>query len=245
MVIAAAAALPSAPVLIEGVGRGGGPALSRCTAEIHAVVASLPAIDVAVLVAAGQPALHDDITADLRGLGYPEVRAVMSACPPAVAALSKLTQYPRVRRSRLPLDLACLALLVAQRGPVVALEVSATAEFATLSAVGTAVVQALDDADLTGCVVVAADLSAALADHSPLAARPGAQRFDDQVVDVCASGQLDALAALGPREAGAFGARGWAPLCVLSGVVDSARLALSVRSYAAPRGVGYLVATAR
>lgn len=243
--LAGAASLPSAPLLVPGVGRGLGSAQQQLRASVKRVARGLPNADVLVVVAAGQPALHDTVTADLSGLGYPGHTRTIEACPPAIAALSKLTQYPRVRRSRLPLDLATLTLLVDRNEPVVALEVSASAEYSVLSAVGISVVQALQDSELTANVIAAGDLSAGLNAKAPLAERPGAIEWNAAVVELFSAGEGERLAALGPNEAMRVGARGWAPLCVLHGAAVSAGLDLAVRRYAASRGVGYLVMSAR
>lgn len=236
-----ALSIPSAPLLIDGVGVGGGPAVQQLRDSVRRVTDRLPDSDVIVLVAAGQPALHDTAVVDLAGLGYPDHTREVAGCPPAVAALSRITQYPRVRRPRLPLDLAVLALLVDRPTPVVALEVSASAEFAVLTALGTSVVRALTEAGLSAGIVAAGDLSAGLHEGSPLAARDGAREWDARVVEAFSHGRPDDLAALGPDRATAVGARGWAPLSVLHGAAASASLVLRVRRYSAPRGVGYLL----
>lgn len=229
-------------MLVPGVGVGVGAVLEQLRTTVSRVVSRLPDADVAVIVAAGQPALHDTVTVDLTGLGHPQVSRTLDGCPSAIAALSRITQYPRVRRPRLPLDLAVLALLVDRRRvPVVALEVSASAEFSVLSALGTSAVQALDEAGFTGVMVVAGDLSAGLNNAAPLAALPGAASWDADIVELFTRGDTGDLAEYGPDAAAAVGARGWAPLCVLHGAAASASLPLSVRRYSAPRGVGYLV----
>lgn len=244
-VLAGAASLPAAPLLVPGVGRGLGSALEQLQASVLRIARGLPAADVLVVVAAGQAALHDTVHADLAGLGYPEHRRTLDACPPAIAALSRMTQYPRIRRPRLPLDLATLTLLVDRREPVVALEVSASAEFAVLSAVGTSVVQALQEAQMSANLVVAGDLSAGLRTDSPLGRCDGAAAWNDRVVALFSTGETERLGELGPHLAADVGARGWAPLCVLHGAAASADLRLAVRRYVAPRGVGYLVVSAR
>lgn len=240
--LAGAAAIPSAPLLVHGVGIGGGQAVQLVRGTIARVVSRLPDTDVTILMAAGQSAIHDTVAVNLAGLGYPHITRALEACAPAIVALSRVTQYPRIRRPRLPLDLGVLALLV-DRSPVVALEVPSSAEFAVLSALGTSVVQALEEAALTGTLVAAGDLSAGLGPSSPLGARSGAQEWDDRVVHTFADGRAHGLADLGPLRALDVGARGWAPLCVLHGAVASAALSLTVRRYSAPRGVGYLVAS--
>jgi aromatic ring-opening dioxygenase LigB subunit len=198
-----------------------------------------------VLVAAGQSVLHDTANIDLTGLGYPQISGTLDPCPPAIAVLSRVTQYPRVRRSRLPLDLGILGLLVGRSTPVVALEVPATAEFAVLSALGASVVHALAEAELSGRMVVAGDLSSGLEDRSPLGLLSGAVAWDARVVGLFTNDASARLAELGPGPASAIGARGWAALCVLHGAVASTPLQLHVRRYAAPRGVGYLVMSTR
>ncbi len=240
-----AACIPSAPLLVDGVGVGGGPTLQQLRLSVRRAVERLPSADVTVLVAAGRAALHDTIHIDLAGLGYPQITRTLASCPRAITALSRITQYPRVRRHRLPLDLAVLGLLTDRSLPVVALEVSASAEFPVLSALGTSVVQALGEAALTGIMVVAGDLSAGLGPGSPLAARPGAAQWDARVVEAFSSGDSGRLADLGPGDASEVGARGWAPLCVLHGAAASTALRLTVRRYLAPRGVGYLTVTAQ
>ena len=109
--LAGAASLPSAPLLVPGVGRGMGSALDQLQASALRVARGLPDADVLVLVASGKPALHDTVIADLAGLGYPNHRRALDSCPPAIEALSRITQYPRMRRQRLPLDLATLTLM--------------------------------------------------------------------------------------------------------------------------------------
>jgi hypothetical protein len=244
-VLAGAASLPSAPLLVDGIGRGLGSVLRQLRAGVLRVARGLPDADVLVLVAGGEPALHDTVAADLSGLGHPDHKRTLEPCPPAIAALSRLTQYPRVRRPRLPVDLATLTLLVDRSEPVVALEVSASAEFPVLSAVGTSVVQALQEAELTANLVVAGDLSAGLDAGSPLGERDGAATWNARIVESFTNGDARGLAERGPHEAMEVGARGWAPLCVLSGATQSAGLRLAVRRYAAPRGVGYLVMNTR
>ncbi len=238
-----AASIPSAPLLVPGVGVGGASAVQQLGVSVRRVVERLPPADVTVLVAAGHAALHDTTRIDLAGLGYPQIVRTLQPCPAAITVLSRVTQYPRVRRPRLPLDLAVLGLLSVRATPVVALEVSASAEFPVLSALGISVVQALGEAGLTGTMVVAGDLSAGLSPDSPLAARSGAAAWDAQVVDAFTTGESDRLAALGPEPASEVGARGWAPLCVLHGAAASLPLRLTVRRYLAPRGVGYLIMT--
>lgn len=240
-----AASLPSAPLLITDVGRGLGLSAQQLRASVRRLARSLPVADVLVLVAAGHPALHDTVTADMAGLGYPNVRRNLDPCPAAITALSRLTQYPRVRRPRLPLDLGSLALLIDRSEPVVALEVSATAEYPVLSAVGASVVTALGDAGLKGNIVAAGDLSAGLHDGAPLAAIPGAPEWDARMVELHSRGRPKELGELGPAEAARVGAHGWAPLCVLQGASACAGMTLTVRRYSAPRGAGYLMVSAR
>lgn len=240
-----AASIPSAPVLLGGVGINVGPAIEQLRASVQRAVSRLPAADATILVAAGQSALHDTARIDLAGLGYPQITTTLEPCPDAVAALSRVTQYPRVRRPRLPLDLAVLGLLAGRSAPVVALEVPATAEFSVLSALGTSVVQALGEAELSGTMVVAGDLSAGLDDRAPLACRPDAVAWDARVVELFTHDATAGLSELGPGPAADVGARGWAALCVLHGAVASAPLELHVRRYTAPRGVGYLVMSGR
>lgn len=240
-----AASIPSAPVLVEGVGRGFGQQLAQLRASVQRVALGLPSADVVVIVAAGQPALHDTTVADLSGLGYPGHRRTVRSCPQAIAALARMTQYPRLRRPRLPVDLATLTLLLDRIEPMVALEVSASAEFTVLSALGVSVVEALHEAEVVGSLVVAGDLSAGLTPQAPLAQRPGAAAWDAAMIEALTDEASERLGELGPAAAARVGARGWAPLCVLAGATASVGMQMAVRRYAAPRGAGYLVMSPR
>lgn len=235
------ATLPTAPLLVDGVGRGLPRSLVRVRAAMRHVQKGLPDADVVLLVAAGTQALYDTAVVSLQGLGFPEVRHDLEVCTPAITALARSTQIPRIRAARLPLDLAVLALCLERPEPVVPIGVPA-ASFDTLTAIGTGTVQALEDIDLRTIVIAAGDLSAGLSPRSPLAAVVGAAEWDERVIAAVQSGRLDSLATLGPDRARAVGARGWPALAVLHGVCQRGKLGLTLRCYAAPRGVGYLVA---
>ena len=95
-----------------------------------------------------------------------------------------------------------------------------------------------------GHVVVAADLAATLSEASPGYLTPGADDWDQAIVE-CLSAPADererALAHSGPADAEHFGARGWMPLRVLSRVAAQRDQTLTVFAYEAPRGVGQVV----
>jgi len=104
-----------------------------------------------------------------------------------------------------------------------------------------ALARALEDRRVA--VVAAGDLSAGLTPKAPLTLVEGATAWEEEVVDVVAGGRLERVARMGPGEAARVGALGWAPLVVLAGVCRAAAIGMVVRHHAAPRGVGYLVAS--
>jgi len=323
-VIAGAAVLPTAPLLVPGVTAAIPDGLARTVRAARAVVAGLPAHDVAILVTAARPGartatgapaddgeargVHPGGTASLAAIAHAELTTTAPPAPALARALGAATGLPLVTPpAPLPLGAAVLAHLLhpasptppvetagplipypvsrpdavagmastpaaggcagaaartrtghpdARSGPaaadravttagagrsaVVAVVVPAHLEGAALTGLGESVVSAL--AGVRAVVVAAGDLSAGLTPKAPLALVEGAAAWDERVVDAASSGRLDRVARLGPGEARRVGSLGWAPLVVLAGILACTRLGLVVRSYAAPRGVGYLVA---
>lgn len=241
--IVGAAIIPAAPLLVPGVSASLPDGVPRICDAIDAVVEGMVRSDLTVLVAAGPQGLHDTGRISLEGIGRPDVVVDVPVDSAAVSKLSAATQYPMFRGAALPLDLAVLALHLGDAGALVPMTVPATAAFEALVGVGSSMARVFADADLRVTVVAAGDLSAGLTEKSPMHLVDGAIFWDEQTVAVVDSGRLGGLAKLGPQEAGRVGARGWAPLAVLHGAVASAKLGMVVRHYAAPRGVGYLVAS--
>ena len=241
--IVGAAVLPTAPLLVPGVSATLPHGVPRVLDAVDAAVDALPAADVLVLVAAGDGGVHAHAHAGLQGIGRGDIALEADVDAEATAAVAAATGLPRDDGSPLPLDLAVLALHLGDAAPLVAVAVAAGETFESLTAIGTSIAEALADPDVRVCVVAAGDLSAGLTERSPLHLVSGAIFWDEQAVAAVDSGRLQGLARLGPEEAGRVGARAWAPLTVLHGVVARVKLGMVVRHYSAPRGVGYLVAS--
>lgn len=235
--------LPSAPLLVPGVSAvvpDGVAAVGRAAA---AALSGMPPAEVAVLVAGGpQALLHDRAEASMAGVGRPDLARTHPVDSAVLDRLSAAAQYPLARGGALPLGLAVLALLAGRRTRLVPVSVPAGAAFEALSAVGAGIAKAAADTGADTILVVAGDLSAGLDERSPLHVVDGAAAFDAAVLDAVDGASLERIAALGPREAARVGALGWAPLAVLHGAAAAAGIRLRRRLYAAPRGVGYLVA---
>ena len=240
--IAGAAVLPTAPLLLPGVSATLPDGIPKVCDAIDAAVEALPASDVIVLVAAGEPAVYEEAAASLHGIGRPDITVEAAVDTEAAARLSEELGYP-LSTEPLPLDLSALALHIGGVAPVVPLTVPAAGTFGDLSDVGAAITRTFADPGVRATVVVAGDLSSGLTEKSPLHLVSGAIFFDEQAVAAVDSGRLGGLARIGPEEALRVGARAWAPLVVLHGVTAGAKLGMVVRHYSAPRGVGYLVAS--
>lgn len=242
--IVGACVLPSAPLLVPGVSPDLPPGVEAVADAIDAAVDPLRDSDATVLLAPGPTtAVHGDACADLAGIGRPDIAEHRAVHPAMVEALSGALGVDAVRAVPLPLGLAVLALLLGAREPLVPVTVADDADFTTASAVGAAVADAARGEGAPDTVVVAAgDLSAG---HGPASPRPdvtGAAAYDERVVDLIDTGRLHGLADLGPAEARRVHAVGWPALAALHGVLASAKVGLVRRRYAAPCGVGYLVA---
>ncbi len=237
--ILGAAVVPSAPLLVRGVSATLPAPVSLVRDAVDAALAALPAADVTVLLAVGSAGVHDTATASLAGIGRPDLLATVPVDAAAASAIAAATGWPRVVAEPLPLGLTVLALLTGAPC-VVPVAVPADAPFDVLAGAGAA----LAGAGVRATVVAAGDLSSGLTERSPRYRIDGAQAWDERAVAAVAAGDGDGLAQLGPVEARRVGALGWAPLAVLHGAATRAGLAMAVRTYAAPRGVGYLVAAA-
>lgn len=241
--IVGAAVLPTAPLLLPGVSATLPDGIGKVCDAIDAVVEALPSADVAVLLTAGEPAVHETGHASLQGIGRPDITVDAAVHAVAAQRLREATGYPACTDDPLPLDLAVLTLHIGGVAPIVPVTVPATGAFDELAAMGAGIAHTFAGDDVRAVVVVAGDLSAGLTEKSPLHLINGAIFFDEQAVAAVDSGRLEGLRRIGPDEAGRVGARAWAPLAALHGVTAGAKLGMVVRHYSAPRGVGYLVAS--
>jgi hypothetical protein len=222
------AIIPTAPLLVPGVGATVSGGLREVCAAVDAVLGDLPEADAAVLLAASHPVgLYAHAEASLAGFGRPDLAISLN-----VADAQHGNPGP------LPSGLAVLALLLGNRAPVMPIALDAGASAAVLRE--RAVAFTRDPRRLV--VLAAGDLSAGLDERSPRFRIEGAVAWDEALVTAVEQGDGDRLASLGPAEARRVVALGWASIVVAHAACDGT---LRVVHYAAPHGVGYLVATCR
>lgn len=242
--IVGACVLPSAPLLVPGLSPDLPRAAQPVADAIDAAVEALRDRAATVLLAPGHAtAVHRDARIDLAGIGRADVAESRATHDGLVAEIAAALDVVPRHGTPLPLPLAVLALLLGRREPLVPVTVAADADFPTAAAVGSAVARTVNGDGAPDVVVVAAgDLSAG---HGPDSPRPdvaGAADYDAATVEVVDSGRLERLERLGPAEARRVQAVGWPALVALHGALAPAKVGLVRRRYAAPCGVGYLVA---
>lgn len=236
--LAAAALVPSAPLLLPQVTPALPAELEDLRAALRGALRGLVGHDVTVLLAADdETAVSSSAHADLGRIGRPDVSGDLPVPAKVAREVAEDCGLP-LRRGPLPLDLAVLTLSLGH--PVLPLTVDATADGGSLAALGAALADALSDASLGAAMVAAGDGSASLGAKAPRPGVEGARRW--QGAYEAAIGDADTLSGLGPHEAARVWARGWAPAVAVSGACAAAGLTLEVTASAAPRGVGYVVA---
>ncbi|MDP8978001.1 MAG: hypothetical protein M3N17_05420, partial [Actinomycetota bacterium] len=186
--IAGVAILPSAPLLLEGGAPRSAAGVAEVREAVEALVASLPPVDVTVLLAASSPGssgsessargLYGAAEASLAGVGRPHVRRWVEVSVPAMEEITRVTQYPLLRRGSLPLSLSVLALLLGSHHCFAPVAVPATADFAALVGVGAAIAQAVGEAGLSGTAVATGDCSAGPGSQNPATSGDGAREWD-------------------------------------------------------------------
>lgn len=244
-----AAAIPAAPLMLPRASPEQPQRMRAQVADLRAganeVIRRLPDADAVVVVASGPRGIYDRGRASLSPLGVEGADVELPVAEEAIEHLCRLTQYPMFRGDALDIGHSALCLQLAAVRPAVAvvpLSVPGTTDFDVLVSVGASIEEAVLDADLSGVMLCAGDLSAGLNESSPGYAIPGAGDWDAAVVEAVKAGELGALRELGPEEASRVQALGWAPLGVLHGACAAARLRPEFVAYAAPAGVGQLVA---
>ncbi len=125
------------------------------------------------------------------------------------------------------------------RWPIVSLSLSGL-DMAAHRALGRAVARVADTLGLKVAFVASGDLSHRLSPDAPAGFAPGAERFDETVVELVEAGDLDGLASIDARLADMAGECGLRSFVTLSGAVPDAHT--RVLAYEAPWGVGYLTA---
>lgn len=247
--IVGAAAVPTTPLLVDGVTGALPGGLQPIAEATRLALGRLPASEVTVLVAgtdSGTPVLHATAESSLTGIGRPDLRMVAPVDRPALQAIHEAAGCPVHPDGLLPLDLAVLVRLSGREPgrPLVPVAVPRAADPEALLALGSAIASVLGPGSRRATVIASADLSAGRTEQAPLALVPGAADWDDQVIEIVAGGRLDRLPRLGPAEARRVGARGWASMVVLHAICREVKLGTVVRAWGAPRGVAYLVASA-
>jgi hypothetical protein len=222
------AVIPTTPLLVPGVSATVPGGLREVGAAVDAVLDDLPEADAAVLLATGQPVgVYARAEASLAGFGRPDLATSLN-----VADAQHGNPGP------LPSGLAVLALLLGDRAPVMPIALDTGLAAAALRERGV-----MFTSDPRRLVVLAAgDLSAGLDERSPRFRIEGASAWDEALVAAVEQGDGDRLASLGPAEARRVAALGWASIVVAHAACGGT---LRVVHYAAPHGVGYLVATCR
>lgn len=248
-VVAGAAAVPAPPLLLSEVSPDQPDthreAVASLRERVRAILAALPDADVTVLIAPGPRGVHERARADLRPLGVNADDVVLPVDAELLPHATRLTQYPLALGGSLGVELTVLTRLVAEvrgEGPVLPLSVAPGTDGQVLLNVGASLVEALRDAHRRAVVVAAADLSAGLTTDAPAHLVAGAGAWDTLVVDAVTRRDTDAVAALGPSEAGRVRASGWASLTTVLGVAAAARLRVADDevAYEVVRGVGRL-----
>lgn len=246
MKLAGAAVVPSAPVLVPGMTAGPLPsALAALADELATALAALAPSDPVLLLAgapgSGDGAVYEVGEADLGGLARPDLHARVTV-PPLASRIADALALP-LRGGPLPVDLAVLALhaAAAPARPVAPVAVP-WLPGARLLELAERLAAVLHEGRVS--VLASGDLSAGLTEKAPRHLVPGAQEWDRMAHDALRDGDVAALAALGPQEARRVASRSWPALVVLAGLLSADGVTPTIRQYAAPRGVGYLVASA-
>ena len=244
MTLAGAVVLPAAPVLVPGMSQALPPELHPVRDTVGALAARLPAHELLVLLAGAPPGDGGGVwaagAADLGGLSRADLGVGLTPWPAAAELAGALGLAQR--DDALPVDLAVLALQSQRHAPSPGVLCVAAPWDAgeRLLGLGAALVEVTGGQPVA--VVASGDLSAGLTEKAPRHLVDGAQDWDRAALAALRSGEGEALAGLGPDEAARVASRGWPALVVLLGALRAGGLALRDVEYAAPRGVGYVLA---
>lgn len=209
--------------------------------EAAAVLANLPAVEVAILLAGGgETTVHDAPRAIADPHGAPRREEPVRTDESLLRAILRRGQAPRTQSAALTGALGHLALLLRDVAPdtaVVPVTVAARAAPVALdaTAIGLAGAAAASGRDVV--VLACGDLASAGADGvdaargAAVGGDEAARRWDDQAAAAVAAGDLATLRSLGPDAAHRVGARGWAPLTVLLGIAQHDGLRVTRSTY--------------
>ncbi len=240
--------LPTAPVLVPGVSPAPPPEVRAVADAVDACVEALAPHERVVLLAPGEgetPAVHACGRLDLAGLGRGDVTEERPVDADLAHALGERLGTGVSAPARLPLAHAVLALLLGGRDPLVAVSAPAGATSAALEGLGATLASTLAERADAGptLLAVAGDLSAGIGPAAPWKDLEGAAELDAQLVALLDEGRLASLPEL-RAEAERVRATAWPALQAAHGALAAAGLRLVRERYAAPAGVGYLVARA-
>lgn len=244
MTLAGAVVLPAAPVLVPGMSEAMPQELHPVRDTVGALAARLPAHELLVLLAGAPLGDGGGVWAaggaDLGGLSRADLGVSLAPWSGAAELAGALGLAQR--DDALPVDLAVLALQSQRHAasPAVVCVAAPQDAGARLLGLGAAMAEATGGQPVV--VVAAGDLSAGLTEKAPRHLVEGAQEWDEAALAALRNGDGDALGALGPDEAARVTSRGWSGLVVLLGALRAGGLTLRDVEYAAPRGVGYVLA---
>jgi hypothetical protein len=215
--------------------------------QVDVALRSLPEAGTALLLDSGPESLvHDAPIASLAAYGSPHVQSAVTIDTDLLAAVSARGQAPRVRSDDLDGDPSVLALLLASVRPDLAIApvtVPAGASAAGLADIAVGIEAAANAVSGPVGLVAAGDLAATLDASSPGYLVEDAARWDTELTDAVRRLDPGAVGVLGPGEAARVQARGWAPVVVAVLLAAARGDAFEQVVYAAPRGVGQLVAS--
>ncbi len=235
-------AIPTAATLLEQVDPHPRDDVAADVRGLRSAIGALDLsrADVVVLVVRGPTRVAVSPRVDLAGYGYPDVRAAIGEARPQADHLAQHLGVEVDVADVLDGEVGVLALQAARHGPVDVVAVSLDDDLAAVDVL-TGVLRGLADATRLA-IVVAGDLSATLTDRSPGYLVEGAQDWDRRALGAIESLDVDTLRGLGPDAARDVMARGWAPLLVAVQMAHELGLGRPDVRYAAPHGVGHVVA---
>ena len=249
MILAGAAVVPAAPILVPGMTQALPPELEPVRDRVGRTLAGLPPHDLLLILAGASRPEDEGVyaggAADLGGLSRPDLRVAVGSEPDEAGGVAAATGLAH-RDGPWPVDAAVLALLswphAGRAGAGGAMAVALGFHDgerlgALMDDLGAALREGIRVA-----VVASGDLSAGLTEKAPRHLVAGAAEWDESACEAIAKGDAGALAGLGPGEAVRVASRGWPALVALLHALREAGLALGGVEYAAPRGVGYVVA---
>lgn len=246
MSIGSVAAVPAAARLWPSCGGGGDPGVGELLDAARDALAVPDDVRTRVLLVAGPSGVVHDRAVVAAGDEVGTARDVeLPVDGDLMAAVAGRTGFSRGRTDRLGGDLAELVRGCAVAAPGAALlpiELPEHAGRSTLEAVAAGLRSAAEAASRAVGVVAAGELAVSEpSDEGGHAAGSDAARFDERILAALHTRDVEALAALGPRMAGAVGARGWGPLLVVTLLAEMAGLDMGEPRYHACHGRGRVV----